>query len=105
MLAHFRGILERTGTPTSREGTYPQLSLVVHRRGTVMVGVFSCATCHTRIQADGLVIEGGPGTVPDLLLGFPPTVDAARAFQRALFHVPWIEKDPIDRVQEMSIEE
>ncbi len=70
-----------------------------------MVGVFSCATCHTRIQADGLVIEGGPGTVPDLLLGFPPTVDAARAFQRALFHVPWIEKDPIDRVQEMSIEE
>jgi hypothetical protein len=105
MLPHFRGILERTGVPVAYDGTYPQVSLVVSKKGTVMVGLFSCAMCHTRTQADGSIIEGGPGTVPDLLLGFPPVVQAARAFQRALFHVPWLDKDPIDRVQNMSIDE
>jgi hypothetical protein len=105
MLPHFRGILEQTGVPVASDGTYPQLSLVVPKKGVIMVGLFSCAMCHTRTQADGSVIEGGPGTVPDLLLGFPPVVQAARAFQRALFHVPWIDKDPIDQVQHMSIDE
>jgi hypothetical protein len=70
-----------------------------------MVGLFSCAMCHTRIQADGSIIEGAQGTVPELLLGFPPFVETARAFQRALFHVPWIDKDPIDQVQKMSMDE
>ena len=69
-----------------------------------MLGVFSCAMCHTRVQADGSTIEGGPGTV-HLLLGFPPSVQAARAFQRSLFRVPWIDKDPVDQVQAMSIDE
>jgi hypothetical protein len=32
-------------------------------------------------------------------------VEAARAFQRALFRVPWIGNDPIARVQNMSIDE
>ena len=105
MLSHFRGILERTGVPVAANRTYPQLSIVVPKKGNVMVGLFSCAMCHTRIQASGSIIEGGPGTVPDLLLGFPPFVEAARAFQRALFHVPWIDKDPIDQVQKMSIDE
>ena len=104
-LPHFRGILERAGVPLAVDGTYPQLSLVVPKRGTIMIGMFSCAMCHTRIQADGSKIEGGPGNVPDLLLGFPPVVQAARAFQRSLFHVPWIDKDPIDQVEGMSIEE
>ena len=105
MLATFRGILERAGVPPARDGTYPHLSVVVPKQGVAMVGFLSCATCHTRIQPDGSVIEGGQGTVPDLLLGFPPDVNAARAFQRALFRVPWIDNDPIDAVQGMSIDE
>jgi hypothetical protein len=105
MLPHFRSILERTGVPLAADGTYPHLSLVVPRKGTVMVGYSSCAMCHTRVLANGVTIEGGPGTVPDLILGFPPRVEAARAFQRSLFHVPWIDRDPIDQVQHMSIEE
>lgn len=105
MLPHFRGILERTSVPIATDGTYPQLSIVVPQRGTVMLGLFSCSSCHTRVQADGYTVEGGPGTVPDLLLGFPPVVEAARAFQRALFRVPWIDRDPIDQVQNMSIDE
>jgi hypothetical protein len=43
--------------------------------------------------------------MPDLLLGFPPDLQAARAFQRALFRVPWLENDPTDRVGNMSIDE
>jgi hypothetical protein len=105
MLSYFRGILERTGVPPAGDGTYPHLSIVVPKKGVVMVGFLSCATCHTRIQPDGSVIEGGQGTAPDLLLGFPPDVQIARAFERALFRVPWIENDPIDRVQNMSVDE
>jgi hypothetical protein len=104
-LAVFRDILERSGVPPASDGTYPHLSIVVAGKGTPMVGFLSCATCHTRIQPDGSAIEGGQGTVPDLLLGFPPNVEAARAFQRALFRVPWIDNDPIARVQNMSIDE
>jgi len=105
MLEGFRGTLERAGVPPAGDGTYPQLSIVVPRKGTPMVGLFSCATCHTRIQPDGSVIEGGQGNITDLLLGFPPDVKVARAFVRSLFRVPWIDKDPIDEVQNMSIEQ
>jgi len=105
MLAMFRGILERSNVPPARDGAYPHLSLVVPKKGVVMVGFLSCATCHTRIQPDGSVIEGGQGTMPDLLLGFPPDLRSARAFQKALFRVPWLENDPIDRVGVMSIDE
>jgi hypothetical protein len=105
MLATLREILERSAVPPARDGTYPHLSLVVPKKGVLMVGFRSCATCHTRIQPDGSVIEGGQGTVPDLLLGFPPDVQVARAFQRAFFRVPWIDNDQIDRVQTMSINE
>src|SRR5687768_5309021 len=104
-LPALRGILERSGIPAARDGTYPQLTLVVPKKGVVMLGFLSCATCHTRMQPDGSVIEGGQGTVPDLLLGFGADVDSARQFARALFRVPWLEHDPTDRVQAMSLNE
>ncbi len=105
MLAPLRGTLERCGVPVAADGTYPHLSIVVPKKGSPMLGTLSCAMCHTRVQANGLTIEGGQGTLPDLLLGFPPIVQAARAFQRGLFHVPWVDKDPIDQVQNMSMDE
>jgi len=104
-LAYFRGILEQAHVPVARDGTYPQLALVVPKKGVVLVGFLSCATCHTRVQPDGSVIEGAQGALPDALLGFPPQVQAARAFQRALYRVPWLDKDPIDRVETMSVDE
>jgi hypothetical protein len=105
MLPQLRDTLERTGVPPATDGTYLHLSIVVPKKGLPMVGAFSCAMCHTRVQANGAIIEGGPGTVPDLLLGFPPVVEAARAFQRSLFRVPWIDNDPVDRIQSMSSKE
>jgi hypothetical protein len=71
----------------------------------VLAGFLSCATCHIRIQPDGSVIEGAQGTLPDLILGFPPDVKEARAFQRALYRVPWLDQDPIDRVQKISVDD
>lgn len=105
VIPNLRGILERSGIRPARDGTYPQLAVIVPKKGVVLGGFLSCATCHTRTQPDGSVIEGAQGTVPDLILGFPPDVDAARAFQRALYRVPWLDKDPIDRVQTMSVDE
>jgi RoxA-like, cytochrome c-like len=105
VLADFRGILERSGVPAASDGTYAQLTLVVQKKGVVMLGFLSCATCHTRIQPDGSVIEGGQGTVPDSLLTFPPDVQGARAFARALFRVPWLDNDSADRIQNMSVDE
>lgn len=104
-LPYFRAILEQARVPVARDGTYPQLTLVVPKKRVVQVGFLSCATCHTRVQPDGSMIEGAQGTVPDALLGFPPEVQAARAFQRALYRVPWLDKDPIDRVETMSVDE
>jgi hypothetical protein len=104
-ITYFRGILEREGVPPASDGTYPQLSIVVPKKGAVMVGFLSCATCHTRIRPDGSAIEGAQGTMPDRLLGFPAGVQNARAFQKALYAVPWLANDPTDRVQNMSVEE
>jgi hypothetical protein len=103
-LPDFRGIPERSVSPAT-DGAYPQLNLIVPKKGVVMLGFLSCATCHTRIQPGGSVVEGGQGTVPDLPLSYPPDVQSARAFARALFRVPWVENDPADRIQNMSLDE
>lgn len=102
---YLRGVMERSGIRPARDGTYPQFAIIVPKKGVVLAGFLACATCHTRIQPDGSVIEGAQGTLPDLILGFPPDVKEARAFQRALYRVPWLDKDPIDRVQVMSVDE
>jgi hypothetical protein len=104
-LAVWRSTLERSGVRPARDGTYPQLSIVVVARGRPMAGFLSCATCHTRIQPDGQVIEGGQGSVPDMIRSFPPVVEIARAWQRSLFRVPWIESDPVEQFRTMSIEQ
>jgi mono/diheme cytochrome c family protein len=104
-LAVWRDILKACGISPARDGTFPQLSIVVPSKGNPMAGFLSCATCHTRVQPDGTVIEGGQGSVPDLLLGFPPVLEVARAFQRALFRVPWIENDPVEQFRTMSMEQ
>ncbi|HKD06871.1 MAG TPA: hypothetical protein VKB79_13295 [Bryobacteraceae bacterium] len=100
----WQGILQQSGAPPAADGTLPQFSIIVAEKGRPMVGFLSCATCHTRVEPDGRVIEGGPGTVPDLLLGFPPVVEVARAWQRSLFRVPWIDNDPVEQFRSMSIE-
>jgi hypothetical protein len=102
-LAAMRGALEQAGIRPANDGTYPQLAIVVAERGRPMVGFLACATCHTRVQADGTVIEGGQGSVPDSLLGFPPSLEGARAFQRALFRVPWLKDDPAEAYQRMTV--
>jgi len=81
-----RGILENLALRQARDGTpYPQLILGVPKKVTLVLGFLFCATCHTRIQPDGSVIEGGQRTVPDLLLRFAGDVASVRRCARALF--------------------
>ncbi|MDQ2774649.1 MAG: hypothetical protein M3Y57_06950 [Acidobacteriota bacterium] len=40
MLAIWRTILERSGVPPARDGTYPQLSMVVQKRSVMMAGFY-----------------------------------------------------------------
>lgn len=40
-----------------------------------------------------------------MLLGFPSSPAAARAFQRSLFRVPWLADDSAEAYQTMTIDE
>ena len=86
-----RGILENLAFRQARDGTpYPQLILGVPKKVTLVLGFLFCATCHTRIQPDGSVIEGGQRTVLDLLLRFGGDVASVRRCATALFQAPWL---------------
>jgi hypothetical protein len=46
------------------KGEFPYGRYFVREKGKVELGTDSCATCHTRVLADGSVIVGGPGNNP-----------------------------------------
>ncbi|AXC14817.1 hypothetical protein ACPOL_5569 [Acidisarcina polymorpha] len=107
---------KETGMPVAKDGTIPFARWVVRRKGIVELGSMSCATCHTRVLADGTVVPGGQGNNPNdregaLLLRssakFMPeskVLAQVRGFARQ-FEVPWVPGD-INRLPEsMSLEE
>jgi hypothetical protein len=55
---------ERLRVPVTKEGTVPGYYYVVRKKGTVELGVFSCATCHSRVLSDGTVVMGAQGNLP-----------------------------------------
>jgi hypothetical protein len=81
----------------SKEGTLPgfEADYVIRRKGVVENGTLSCASCHTRLMADGTYLEGAQGNKPDgILTDFPSTRHPARKFLDFLwinFGTPWIE--------------
>jgi hypothetical protein len=87
------------------DGTLPYLRYFVRQKGKVEVGNLSCASCHTRVLADGTVIEGAQGDFPfdrvfanSLLRSpqpIPPTV-----FR--FYGVPWLKTDLGGQIAEMS---
>jgi hypothetical protein len=50
--------------PLTREGVLPFVNYVVRQKGTVELGSFACATCHTRVMPDGSVLKGAQGNIP-----------------------------------------
>jgi hypothetical protein len=85
---------------TTAEGVMPFFQYVVRKKGVVELGIVACATCHTRVLADGMVVEGGQGNFPwsgrDALQAArnqrPDRDERALEFERRMFGAPWVER-------------
>jgi hypothetical protein len=104
--------------PTTKDGIMPFSRYVVRTKGTVEVGSGGCLMCHARLMPDGKLLKGAQGNFPvDRVIGYnlrqqvqlaadPNTfLRDIRRGQRAFFSVPWLKPDPIDRIDNMSLED
>jgi mono/diheme cytochrome c family protein len=102
---------EKVGFPLTNKGVNTFLGYVIRERGKIEAGGGGCATCHTRLMPDGIVIKGAQGNVPfDRLFvyGYRKgriSIELARDAERFFFAAPWLRPDPLDRLQQMSLEE
>jgi len=104
----------RVGWATAADGTLPILRYVVRQKGSVTVEALACANCHTRVMPDGSVVKGAQGNyaiarpnnlrLRDAARG--PSADAAwraqRTLLRGIFATPWLNPDPLSRLDTMS---
>jgi len=98
---------QKTGMPLTRDGVMPFYRYVVRTKGKVELGTNSCATCHTRILADGSVLKGTQGNFPfDRSSAFRMrarfSVGQAQRFERSFFGAPWLD---LKRFDTLSLEE
>jgi len=96
---------ERMRIPAPRDGSFPFTRIQIREKGRLEVGLFSCATCHTRVQPDGTVILGAQGNYPS-----PAAFPDAHAFllrrlAKQLFRTPWVASDPAAAFDSMSTSE
>jgi hypothetical protein len=54
----------RLKVPVTTEGIVPGYYYVVRKKGQVELGLFSCATCHSRVLPDGTLVSGAQGNFP-----------------------------------------
>lgn len=100
---------EKLGMPTTKDGTLPWLRYVVREKGKVEFGTLSCAMCHTRVMPEGSVVKGAQGNFPlerVAAMSAPAfTRDRLLGFERSFFGAPWIKPDPMNEIEQMSIEQ
>lgn len=109
---------KKTGVPIGKDGTMPFFAYVIRKKGQIELGQFSCATCHTRVMADGAIIHGAQGNLPlSHMDGLAIKEEAAgqqdqqkyleqlRFRLRLIYGTPWLQPDPESRVDQMSVEE
>ena len=109
---------ERIGVPLTKDGVMPFSRYVVRKKGVVEVGSGSCLMCHARVMPDGSLLKGAQGNFPsDRAVGYNLRQQAAEATdpqeflqqirlgQRAFFAVPWLDPDPMARIDTMSIDQ
>lgn len=110
--------LAHTGAPVAAGGTLPWFQYVVRKKGVVELGSTSCGFCHTRVDARGGVLKGAQGNLPiQRAVAFRWRAAAAtapdreayaariRAFLKRLHAAPYLDPDPQDRIDSMSIDE
>ena len=109
---------QKTGARVSKEGVLPLVQYVVKTKGVVELGILGCASCHTRVMADGSILKGGQGNQPiqraaalGMRSGFTAAQDGAqyltqlRGFLKSLHGAPWLRPDPEARIDAMSVAE
>jgi hypothetical protein len=98
----------KMGTAVSKDGIMPFQRYFIRKKGTVELGSFSCAMCHTRVMPDGELLKGAQGNFPvDRILAhyYKTSVAIAkdpaqalsdvRAGERSLYATPWLSPDPL----------
>jgi hypothetical protein len=107
----------RHRVPLTRDGVMPFSRYVVRRPGVVEVGSGSCLMCHARVMPDGTVLKGAQGNFPvDRIIAdnlrrqgaaAEPSafLEAIKLGQRIFFSMPWLQPDPMRRIDAMSLEE
>src|SRR5262249_19914112 len=105
-------LASKRGIPLAKDGNLPFLAFRIIQKGRIELGGDSCATCHTRLMPDGTLLKGAQGNIPrdriyaeDLRAGLIGPIESARSFERSLFAPLFQRPDPLNRLEEMSIEE
>jgi hypothetical protein len=107
---------KQMGMPIAKDGTIPFARWVVRQKGLVELGSMSCATCHTRVMADGAVVPGAPGNNPNDregarllqksagILGQEKMLAQVHNFARQ-FELPWLPDDINRLASSMSLDQ
>jgi hypothetical protein len=110
--------LSITGTPVAGDGTIPGVQYVIRKKGVIELGNNSCGFCHTRVMPDGSTLKGAQGNLPiQRAVAFRWRAAAAaasdknqytvqtRTFLKRLHAAPYLNPDPQDQIDSMSIEQ
>lgn len=95
----------KIGTPLTKEGIIPFLSIVVREKGAIQLGILSCSMCHTKLMPDGNLLRGAQGNYPfdrdlPIIFSYDPDAngpnDTVSSFTKeilySLFAAPWIKE-------------
>lgn len=103
---------KKTNVPLAKDGVLPFVRYVIKKKGEVVAGQGACASCHTRVMPDGLVIKGAQGNVPFYRMGKPPAgidekqfLERMRMATRLSWSTPWLQPDPNARLETLSMAE
>ena len=115
---HDPGWYERLGVPVTKDGVMPFSRYVIRKKGVVEAGSGACLMCHARVMPDGSLLKGAQGNFPaDRAVAYnlrqqaasstdrQVLLQATRAGQRAFFAMPWLNPDPMARIENMSLED
>lgn len=106
---------ERSKMPVSADGIMPYNVYSIRAKGTIEIGEFACATCHTRVMPDGTVIRGAQGNYP---LGRLDELDARKhvgaADEKAYverargafvlgYYTPWVKPDELQEYDKLTL--
>lgn len=101
----------KAGVPVARDGTLPFFQYVIRRKGQVELGSFACGMCHTRVMPDGSLLKGAQGNLPfdayfaSVFQKTTRSVKQVRLIYHQLYGAPWIQPDPMARIDRMPAEE